>query len=167
MACPETSPSAESSEKKNDKVIEHLSSNSTKNEVALLLAQPKWRRHTPAEKWNELGELRRTARELQISYPALRAALDQSQMRVLKDEEWRNMVNTDSRGNWTEAEVLEHVRGKRNARRIFSGLRRKDALPVPMVLLRRGQKPYLIAGNTRLMACRALGITPVVLFINL
>jgi hypothetical protein len=118
---------------------------------------------TPPLLEHELGELERTAEEWEVNFEKLMRAFREGKLEVLKDTDWRRMVNCDSRDpSWTIEEVRSHLEGKRDFERIERGLRRGGILPAPTVLLRKNHPPNLLGGNSRLLGCRALSIQPVI-----
>ena len=139
----------------------------TKLEVSQLLKAPRWRALAGDEIVREDEELQRTAREMQLDYGNLVHAFQNAQLEELSDTDWTRMENTDSIGDWTKDEVIENIGSNRDHARIFHGIENGEDMPAPIVLFRNGESPYLIGGNTRLMACKALGIRPVVLAIHM
>ncbi len=122
---------------------------------------PRWEK--PALK-EERGELERTARELQLQLDALVAAYEAAQLEVLSEEDWVRMENCDSaNGTWTVESVREHLKPTRDFGRIERGTAEGDVMPAPIVLYRNEHPPYLIGGNSRLLACRVFKQRPTVL----
>ena len=117
---------------------------------------------------NERGELERTALALGVSLFALLRAWPHATLVELDPLTWERLENTDSCGPLTveEATRLARVYG-RDIAQVLAGLTTGADLPAPVVLFREGEPPYLVGGNTRLMASRALGHTPKVLAIRL
>ena len=124
----------------------------------------------PAPRWEkppfeeEVGEVDRTADELGLDKELLRAAYQAGQLEQLSDEDWAVMENCDSRDReWTSAEVAGHLAATRDYATIEAGFKSGNRMYTPVVLFRPGQPPYLVAGNSRLLGCRALGIAPTIL----
>jgi hypothetical protein len=113
----------------------------------------------------ERPELRRTAKNLRLTVRLLEAACAVGNVMPLDDDMWAQVTNTESYGVRTIPELLELGRQyNRDVNHILAGLRRKLCfMPAPIVLTRPHLRPYLIAGNTRLSACRAMKIQPHVL----
>ena len=129
------------------------------------LPKPQWQKPSLEE---ERGELERHAEQSGIDLECLISAFEKAELEELSDEDWMNMENCDSRDTtWTAVQVGEHLEGKRDFQKIEDGLKRGDIMPAPVVLYRKGHRPNLLAGNSRLLGCRALGITPMVLAIHM
>jgi hypothetical protein len=129
------------------------------------LPKPQWQKPSLAE---EMGELERHAEESGINLDSLVSAFEKAELQELSDEDWVNMENSDSSDTtWTADQVREYLEGKRDFQKIENGLKRGDMIPAPVVLYRAGHRPNLLAGNSRLLGCRALGMRPTVLGIHL
>ena len=90
-----------------------------------------------------------------------------STIEVLTDEEWSQMGNTDSWELSTEEAIYNVIGGygrsnERILKHSLEPLRNGGVVETPIVLYMENYPPYLIAGNTRLSACKVLGITPMV-----
>ena len=90
-----------------------------------------------------------------------------STIEVLTDEEWSQMENTDSWGLETEEAIYNVIGGygrsnERILKHSLEPLRNGGVVETPIVVYSDGNPPYLVAGNTRLSACKVLGITPMV-----
>ena len=90
-----------------------------------------------------------------------------AKIEVLTDEEWSQMENTDSWGLETEEAIYNVIGGygrsnERILKHSLEPLRNGGVVETPIVLYMENYPPYLIAGNTRLSACKVLGITPMV-----
>ena len=114
----------------------------------------------------EQEEIDRTAEDLNINQQLLQKCIHNAKLVDLTDIVWSKMSNTDSwnavePGNLIAAEKLSQ-KYDRDLERIIKTMRDGGTLPAPIVLL-YGKTPYLIAGNTRLMAARAMKIRPLVL----
>jgi hypothetical protein len=99
-----------------------------------------------------------------------KSAYDKSRMVILNDRMWKTMNNTDS---W-EATTLEKIHnfirindeggsGFRDIDKVIKEVRGRARCPI--VILHKG-KYELVAGNTRLMACRFLNIRPKIVVVN-
>jgi len=90
----------------------------------------------------------------------------------LSDAEWAVVANTDS---WSiqskdEAELVALLRGKdKSLESILDIMGTGSALPAPVILSASdfNDRPYLIDGNIRLIACRILGIRPEVFLVSI
>jgi ParB-like chromosome segregation protein Spo0J len=90
-----------------------------------------------------------------------------STIEVLTDEEWSQMENTDSWGLETEEAIYNVIGGygrsnERILKHSLEPLRNGGVVETPIVVYSDGNPPYLVAGNTRLSACKVLGIVPTV-----
>jgi len=90
-----------------------------------------------------------------------------AKIEVLTDDEWSQMENTDSWVLETEEDIYNVIGsyGRSNERILkhsLEPLRNGGVVETPIVAYVEGYPPYLIAGNTRLSACKVLGITPMV-----
>ena len=90
-----------------------------------------------------------------------------STIEVLTDEEWSQMENTDSWELSTEEDIYRIIghygRSKeRILKHSLEPIRNGGVVETPIVAYTENYPPYLIAGNTRLSACKVLGITPMV-----
>jgi hypothetical protein len=113
----------------------------------------------------ERGEIVRQAKELNIDWRQLMEAFKQARLVTLTDEMWANMQNTDSNDpNLTLQKLMSWTH--RNVNRILGVFKTGGILPAPIVLIYR-QTPVCVAGNTRLSACKVLGVRPKVLMVQL
>jgi len=123
----------------------------------LLCEEPQWV-HSGA---SEDGEIHRTAKELGIPHEKIRAAIEKGKVAPLKPHHLDSLQNTDANQLRGKKHAKKLSRGYgRNIHRIFKGFRKGATMPAPVVLHRKGHAPYLIGGNTRLMAATVAGITP-------
>lgn len=109
----------------------------------------------------EEEEIQRTSRELGLDIDEIHTALERGQLTPLPDQIWSRMVNTDS---W-ETIHPSHARQiaderDRNIERIYDNFQDGKETPAPIVLLLPDGQPYLIGGNTRLMASRSTNRRP-------
>jgi hypothetical protein len=113
----------------------------------------------------EVSEIYRTAEVLGIDFETLMKRVKESNLEILDDKTWEMMENSDS---WETVTVDEaNARAydyDRDIANVFEGMGKE--LPAPIVLMNDGT-PYLIAGNTRLMASRALKVRPKVLMVRM
>jgi hypothetical protein len=131
-------------------------------------------KHATTIKWarpdwlEEHSAFERAANELGVDIDELRSKAASGNMSELPAVLWAHLENSDS---WRvesmqEAEILAAGHGK-DIQSIIDGIAQGKKIPAPIVLLRSGEAPYLIAGNTRLMVSKAMGIVPVVFFIDM
>jgi hypothetical protein len=86
----------------------------------------------------------------------------------LEDPRWRNMENSDSGQDLTIDEAREIAESYgRDINPIIEGIKRGDPIPAPIILELPDGSLHNIAGNTRLMVCRALGINPKVWWVSM
>lgn len=110
----------------------------------------------------ELPELRRTARALEIPLQDLFTAVEDGELIQLSDAVWEKLENTDSfEISAKRAEELadEYSRDYAAIQKAFDD---DQELPSPIVLFGPDVPPYLIAGNTRLMCAFANKINPTI-----
>jgi hypothetical protein len=86
---------------------------------------------------------------------------------VLTDEEWSQLENTDSWELETEEDIYYTIGGygrdkERILKHSLEPIRNGGVVETPIVVYSEGNPPYLVAGNTRLSACKVLGVTPMV-----
>jgi hypothetical protein len=114
----------------------------------------------------EAGEIKRTGNSLGIPARKLQAAAKNAKLAALSDSDWSELENTDSNDTTSVAKAVAKAKEyNRDITSVIKGL--GGELPAPIVLKRKGEAPYLIAGNTRLMVSKAFGIKPKVLVIDL
>jgi len=126
------------------------------------VSKTKWKKPDLGE---EQGEVERTALYLGIeNYEDIMAAGKNAKLVPLEEDVWSKLENTDSyKTNTVEKANSRAKKYNRDIANVFDGM--GTELPAPVVLFREGEPPYLVGGNTRLMASRALGHTPKVLAI--
>jgi hypothetical protein len=113
---------------------------------------------------DEVGEFERYHIDLQL----LKNLFDEDKTLItLTDDIWRKLGNTESYKikSLEQARTLAKKYGK-DIDNILEAIDRGIPLPAPIVLKLKN-KYDLVAGNTRLMVCKALGITPEVLFMEM
>lgn len=131
-----------------------------------LLEEPQWHRPDTSSR-GEGGELSRTRRALKLPAKDLHAAVKKARLGALSDKHWSKLQNTDS---WKTGKGKAHRLAKeygRDIKPIVHGIKHGSKMPAPIVLHRKGEDPYLVAGNTRLMAASASKIRPKVLHVRL
>jgi hypothetical protein len=113
----------------------------------------------------EMDELERTADTLGIDLNSLIRTTQQSKLVPLDEMTWRSMKNTDSygikKGDMRTVNSLGGGYG-RDVGSILDAFQQGGTLPAPIVLVQNNE-PYLVAGNTRLMVARAMGVQPMIL----
>lgn len=115
----------------------------------------------------ELGEIKRTVKALDLDPRLVKDAVLAACLEVLRDKDWAELENTDSWGiNLKDARRVAKQYGM-NLKRILQGFRAGAVIPAPIVLFREDEKPYLIGGNTRLMAASAVGVRPKILAVRM
>lgn len=114
----------------------------------------------------ELGEFQRVSQHFGISIWKLYWFFLTGKLVDLTDNVWSAMDNTDSWDTTTlELARLYADQVGRDADKLLSALP-NGQLPAPIILRQPDGGYHKVAGNTRLMVCRALGIRPVVLMIG-
>ena len=115
---------------------------------------------------DEAGEFARYPGLTDSDLEAIRAQFVPANVENLTDDVWSELGNTDSYDvhNMEEVRILATKYGK-DYGSIIDGIENGEAVPAPIVMVRDGAYE-LVAGNTRLMVSRALGIQPKVLVIH-
>jgi len=151
---------------RNRKDLPFAVQHSTTAAIEKLVRTPRWRKLNEEEVVKEKYELRRTAIHQEMDYARLERAFDHAELEQLSDEDWSIMSNTASHGERTKDKVIAHIATSRDHAKIFRGLENGEVLPAPIVLFQEGEAPYLIGGNTRLLACKASGVRPQILAVR-
>ena len=129
---------------------------------------------------SELGEFQRIASDIIRNNPEVKKTIVMATLKkeyskkspvVLTPSMWKNLSNTDSYGLSTFSQIDSAIKinesssGKRNISNILDEiLSRKVRCPI---ILRHSDTDYeLIAGNTRLMALKVIGIAPKVIVVD-
>ena len=96
-----------------------------------------------------------------------------SEVVELDDEVWKKLENTDSwdieLGNWEKVRHHAEEGHPDNPRRwdlIRGALGENKEIYAPIIVT-VGDKTHLVSGNTRLMVCRAAGVRPHVLMVDM
>ena len=137
----------------------------TEQEIASAKKKAKNTRWKKPDLKEEAVEITRTAEHLGISEKNLLKAFHAAELEDLDEDTWSKLENTDSFDTDTYAKADAKAREyDRDIARILRSM--GDTLPASIVLFRKGKAPYLVGGNTRLMASRALGAKPKVLALH-
>jgi hypothetical protein len=103
----------------------------------------------------------------------LRAAYRNGKLQTLTDSKWRDLDNTDSWKTDTLEKIQKAIKsnarssGKRSIENVLKEFL-TGSVRAPIVLsFNNGKNMSLIAGNTRLMVARMLGIKPDVVVVDL
>jgi hypothetical protein len=122
---------------------------------------------------DEMDEIELTSQKFNTPIEDLRYAFETGQETILNDDVWFKLKNTDSYKikNLEQAIKLadkySNEWGNKDWKGILDAIKNEEQLPLPMVLNWDDNKYYLVAGNTRLMIYKALGLQPVVLMAKL
>lgn len=110
----------------------------------------------------------RAAKELGLDIEDMNQKASKGWTQQISKEIWSILQNTDS---WTveSIEDVEKIAAKNNKdlEFIVSAIGKGQSLPSPIVVFLGDGIPYLIAGNTRLMVSKMMGVTPEVFFFDL
>ena len=113
----------------------------------------------------ETGELNRVSEEFEIDLSVLEYQAQNGELVSLEKDVWDNLENSDSPtieiGNWDQIEELSS-QVNRDWEDLKNKLGRGTVLEAPIVM-KFGARYYLVAGNTRLMVSKAMGIVPKIL----
>jgi hypothetical protein len=109
----------------------------------------------------EESELRRTADEENLNYNRLLQAYQLGSLETLSEHDWKRMKNTES-WDTTSLQKVKKVADSygRDWNSLIKAFKQNKVIEAPIVLYRKGEAPYLVAGNTRLMCMRAMQIRP-------
>ena len=112
----------------------------------------------------EMEEIERTSDEFNVPFGDVQYAFETGKETILSDNVWSKLENTDSYGVQNLEQAVELAnKYKKDWKSIINAIQNEKQLPMPMVLNYGEDKYYLVAGNTRLMIYRALGLQPIVL----
>jgi hypothetical protein len=130
-------------------------------------AGPKWLRPNTERGGDEYGEISRTRRQLRLKASDLQSAVKKARLGHLSDKHWSKLDNTESwkANKWDANHYAKKY--KRDIKSVYKGYKQGAEMPAPVVLHRPGKQPYLVGGNTRLLAASAMGIRPKVLHVRL
>ena len=125
-----------------------------------------WR---PAKWEDEEGEFERVAADEGVPLKALKQAFKNHAVEELTDDQWAGLENTDS---WeTDSFDKVHklaVEYDKNLNYVIHQFGSpKQKVEMSIVLKRKDGSTTLVAGNTRLMMARALGVRPKVMVVDL
>lgn len=116
----------------------------------------------------EEGELEKASEELGLSLKRLVEAFHLGELRPLSDGDWKRMNNTESWGTTSMEKVKEKSEYyERDFQSLTKAFKQNNSIEAPIVLKRQDATLYLVAGDTRLMCMRAMGIKPSVYVISL
>lgn len=114
---------------------------------------------------DERGEFERVSKELHIPLQDLLDAAEYGTMIELDESIWLQLENTDSndiqKGDWDKVDTLCKQK-EREWREYKQDLEAGKSISAPTIV-KFGERYHKVAGDTRLMVCRAMGITPRVL----
>jgi len=109
----------------------------------------------------ERGEFQRTAESFGLKVAEMMKAAEKGEIIQWPFTAWNKLENSDSFDTGTEATADSAVSSYgRDTSSIKSAFATGSGLPAPIVWQRQDGTYYLIAGNTRLMVARALGVRP-------
>lgn len=115
----------------------------------------------------EEEELVRMADEEGYDMPSLLRAAHGAKMRALSESDWQRLEGTDSYSISSVNEATHIAEGYgRDVDSVIQGMVDGSGIPAPIILERADGSITLVSGNARLMAARALGLTPHVLWVT-
>ncbi|MCB9811476.1 hypothetical protein H6783_01025 [Candidatus Nomurabacteria bacterium] len=118
---------------------------------------------------SEVGEFKRVAQTFHEDVNYLISAAHLGELVVLDDKIWDTLENTDSNsfsaGEWSAVENCA-AEVNRDWRTLKAKIDSGATLDAP-IIMKWGEKYHLVAGNTRLMVARAMGLTPKVLLFEI
>lgn len=115
----------------------------------------------------EKGDLQRVALQEHLEPGALLRQAQSASILPLSDKDWQRLEGTSSFdvGTLDSAASLVETYG-RDFERIVRGMNSGAEIPTPIVLERQDGSIVLVSGDARLMAARASGIVPEVLWVR-
>jgi len=133
--------------------------------ITEIIASPNWVKPNIDD---EMGELERIVTEEGIEIESLISAFASAKPVVLSDDIWVRLQNSDSYKikSLDQANKLSK-RYNRDIHSVVDGFKLGRPMKMPVVLELGDGTVTLVGGNTRLMASRAMGIVPTVLWLSL
>jgi hypothetical protein len=117
---------------------------------------------------SEMDEIEKTAKRLGLTKADLITAYTEGELKGLGDDVWSQLQNSDSYKIESEEQAKAlSADYERDIESILEAMKDDGSLPAPIVLMLEDGTPYLVAGNTRLMAAKIKGIHPKVLMMQL
>lgn len=108
----------------------------------------------------EKEEMVRTSEEMKIPLQKLLVKFENGAKVTFKEDWWPLLQNSEAAEPLSEERARSYAQKyQRNYEKIKKGLLEGSKIPSPIVLTMKNGF-YCIAGNTRLMTCRALKILP-------
>ena len=117
---------------------------------------------------DEMDEVERAAQDLsrdgdyETSVKEILKVLRKSKERILTDDIWKKLENTESnqieKGEMDKVEDLAKKYHKSSPKKLATAIKNGDYQPP--IILKFGNRYHLVAGNTRLCTAAALGINP-------
>jgi hypothetical protein len=118
-------------------------------------------------KRSERDEVERTSADLGIPLDKLHAAVKKAKLGTLSTKHWSKLTNSESyKATPTKARRIAKKYDK-DLPGIIHRFKNKISTAAPIVLHRKGEQPYLVAGNTRLAVASGEGIRPKVLHVRM
>lgn len=120
---------------------------------------------------SEKGEFERVASAFNLDVSVLLFSAQDAKLVSLNDDVWENLENTDSGDievdGWEKVrECSESQPQLRDWELLRDRLQSGQATDAPIVM-KFGDRYHLVAGNTRLMAAKALGVRPQILLFEI
>jgi hypothetical protein len=111
---------------------------------------------------SEIGEIKRTASELNIDYATLFTAVKNCTLKNVTPQYLNSVENTDysSVKDVNNMYKLAKEYGGKDISGIYKAVESKTSIDSPIILERPNQSPYLISGNTRLMYAKVHNLLP-------
>lgn len=132
--------------------------------------RPTWRKAPLEEELIKLQQVSSEDQRVAMHINDLAGLYKIAKLENLNPEDWNDLENTSSRDpNWTLKQIIQYKGGEpfnKDVQRIINGIEAGIEIPAPIILFRQGKPPYVIAGDTRLLVCRAMGIIPKIIAIR-
>lgn len=138
----------------------------------MIMMQINWKRVPYTD---EKEEFERTAEnftedraQLKTNTKLLQTNYKTAKLGALSDSDWKKMKNTDSYYTKTVEDIQKAIKKNGEPRNITSVINEftSGGVRAPIVIRLSDNTMYLVAGNTRLMIAKMLGITPKIVIIN-
>ena len=131
----------------------------------LTKAQISWK---PPDLSAEVGEFERHASRFELSAEELEEHVSKGQLIPMSKELYNTLQNTQMR-EVNSVEDLDRIgaENKKDFEGIKKGIEAGSEFNAPIVVQKEGESPWLVAGNTRLVAAAAYGITPKVWYVKI
>lgn len=120
---------------------------------------PEWVQPSASLDGPESVEIKYHHKVLGVPLAKLQGAIRKGKLRVLPTKDWKAMKNSDS-WNSSDSELVGAAKRGREPHRVLQAFDKQSRIPAPTIIYRKGKRPYLLGGNTRLTVSYIRGIRP-------